>query len=392
MSDFNLHNADCLDIMETIEDNSVDAVITDPPYELGFMGKSWDSTGIAYNVDLWKDCLRVLKPGGYLLAFGGARTYHRLACAIEDAGFEIRDQVLWLYGSGFPKGRNIGKAADKILGNDGKVGKGKSEWEGWNTNLKPAHEPICMARKPISEKTIARNCLKWGVGAINVDGCRVPLNGEKMSNGYAKSIKNSAISTHEGWTGPWMKDKNYHADKIKKATEKANECGRYPANLIHDGSDCVKEIFPETSKARKTKKTDNRYSASRYFYCAKASKKERNQGLEEMPTRLYGQSGGAQRAIKNNKTEYLQDNIGLNKIKKAKNIHPTVKPLALMKHLVTMISREKHTVLDPFMGSGTTGKACMELGRNFIGIEVNEDYYNIAKKRIDKENNKLNLF
>jgi len=191
---------DCLEKLKELEDNSVDSIVTDPPYELGFMGKSWDSTGIANNVDMWKECLRVLKPGAYLLAFSGTRTYHRMAVAIEDAGFELRDMIEWVYGSGFPKSWNIGKAVDKLQGNERKVvgtkkgqgnipndrgnwglkpnedvvmDKGTSEWEGWGTALKPAHEPICMARKPLSEKTVAENCLKWGTGGINIDESRV---------------------------------------------------------------------------------------------------------------------------------------------------------------------------------------------------------------------------
>jgi hypothetical protein len=194
---------DCLIKLKELDDNSVDSIVTDPPYELGFMGKSWDNTGIANNVDMWKECLRVLKPGGHLLSFGGTRTYHRMACAIEDAGFEVRDMIEWVYGSGFPKSLNIGKAVDKLQGNEretvgehpnpagNKAGgnslnmsavgmpetailtKGTSEWEGWGTALKPAHEPICMARKPLAEKTVAENCLKWGTGGINIDESRV---------------------------------------------------------------------------------------------------------------------------------------------------------------------------------------------------------------------------
>ncbi|HHW90957.1 MAG TPA: site-specific DNA-methyltransferase, partial [Clostridiales bacterium] len=203
---------DCLEGMKLLDDNSVDSIVTDPPYELGFMGKKWDSTGVAYNVELWKECLRVLKPGGHLLAFGGTRTYHRMTCAIEDAGFEIRDCIQWLYGSGFPKSHDISKAIDKKLGAERKVIARKKklqsygyegnnvyggdvdrggiqeitapatpeaqEWEGWGTHLKPANEPIVLARKPISEKTIADNVLKWGTGGINIDDCRIELQEE----------------------------------------------------------------------------------------------------------------------------------------------------------------------------------------------------------------------
>ena len=217
-------HGDCLEKLKELKENSVDSIVTDPPYELGFMGKSWDSTGIANNVEMWKECLRVLKPGGHLLAFSGTRTYHRMASAIEDAGFEVRDMIEWVYGSGFPKSLNIGKAVDKLQGNerevigkqtniankgnnnDGRynwntenqkridsidITKGTSEWEGWGTALKPAHEPICMARKPLSEKSVAENCLKWGTGGINIDESRVESNEETrrakggwQDNGY----------------------------------------------------------------------------------------------------------------------------------------------------------------------------------------------------------------
>ena len=239
-------HGDCLEVLMTLEDNSIDSIVTDPPYELGFMGKSWDSTGIAYNVELWKECLRVLKPGGHLLAFGGTRTYHRMACAIEDAGFEIRDCIQWLYGSGFPKSLDVSKAIDKKLGaerktvglkpytNDGSI-RGNSynkggyervqlpitapatpeakQWEGWGTALKPANEPIVLARKPLSEKTIAENVMKWGTGGLNIEGCRIPtednLNGGRYSdnkgeitcNVYSPAINKRSKSDYKQPTG-----------------------------------------------------------------------------------------------------------------------------------------------------------------------------------------------
>jgi len=196
-----LINGDCLEELKKLKENSVDAVVTDPPYELGFMCKAWDSTGIAYRKDLWREVLRVLKPGGHLLSFGGSRTYHRMACAIEDAGFEIRDQIMWVYGSGFPKSLNIGKAVTKTMGDeDGKV------WEGYGTALKPAHEPIVLARKPLSEKTVAENCLKWGVGGLAIDECRVGtetirINGGGVHNFFPnKAVNPPTLSTmaHKG--------------------------------------------------------------------------------------------------------------------------------------------------------------------------------------------------
>ena len=270
---------DCLDKLKELEDNSIDSIVTDPPYELGFMGKSWDSTGIANNKDMWAECLRVLKPGGHLLAFSGTRTYHRMASAIEDAGFEVRDMIEWVYGSGFPKSLNIGKAVDKLQGNERvvvgtqmlggnaaqstkekggtyasntnavgvkpievKLTKGTSEWEGWGTALKPSHEPICMARKPLSEKTVAENCLKWGTGGINIDESRVEAKDIKELEVARCNFEKNQTHKHTN-TG-----QNFLACKELKAT---HNVGRFPANLIHDGSEEVRECFPEmkTGKA-----------------------------------------------------------------------------------------------------------------------------------------------
>jgi site-specific DNA-methyltransferase (adenine-specific) len=241
--------------MSEMADNSIDAVVTDPPYELGFMGKSWDASGIAYNTEVWRQCLRILKPGGHLLAFGGSRTYHRLACAIEDAGFDIRDQIMWVYGSGFPKSMNIGKAIDKASGATrnvvgvGKSGKNRNvlnaanypdtfggdyeiteaatqeakQWEGWGTALKPAHEPICMARKPLSEKSVAENVLKWGTGGINIDASRIETNGENFDDVKARPI-------HKLTNG----GKSYNNAATDKALENLKTLGRFPANIILD--------------------------------------------------------------------------------------------------------------------------------------------------------------
>ena len=343
---------DCLEVMKLIPDNSVDSIVTDPPYELGFMGKSWDSTGIANSIELWRQCLRVLKPGGYLLSFSATRTYHRMASAIEDAGFEIRDMIEWVYGSGFPKSLNIGKAVDKLQGNKREVfkyehwgrqnrsyqpsgnpfnfdknkvklvqykSKGNSPWEGWGTALKPAHEPICMARKPISEKNIAENVLKWGTGGINIDDCRIPLKGERQPTGSGKPSKNGVtynLAIKSGGNGG----------------NRTPQQGRWPVNFIHDGSEEVLELFPET----------NSNSPARFFYCAKASRKERGEN----------------------------------------NNHPTVKPLALMQYLVRLVTPPNGIVLDPFVGSGTTCMAAKKIGRDFIGIEKEPDYVAIAEARI----------
>jgi site-specific DNA-methyltransferase (adenine-specific) len=267
---FNLFKGDSRQVLPLMKDNSIDSVVCDPPYELGFMGKSWDSTGVANDVNLWKEVLRVLKPGGHLLSFGGSRTYHRMAVAIEDAGFEIRDQIMWVYGSGFPKSLNIGKQLD--------------EWKGWGTALKPAHEPIVLARKPV-EGTVANNVLTFGVGGINIDGTRVGSQGG--------STRGDKPSTHLSPSGAF----NTGHDILKL------NAGRFPANFIHDGSDEVVELFPDTkgkigmsqqastrglyeggTSFGDTKISDgisDSGSAARFFYCAKASKRDRNEGCDE---------------------------------------------------------------------------------------------------------------
>lgn len=396
---------DCKTKLKELEDNSIDAIVTDPPYELGFMGKDWDNTGIANDTEMWRECLRVLKPGGYLLSFSGTRTYHRMAVAIEGAGFEIRDMIAWVYGSGFPKSHNIGKAVDKLQGNEikstyqpnyknNKYGKGlgggttdntpsNNEWNGWGTALKPALEPITVARKPLSEKSVAENCLKWGVGGINIDGCRVGI--DKDDDIHAKNPHTVHIKSNLEFTSS-----NGEAYKVPT--------GRFPANLIHDGSDEVVGLFPQTGKGNggsaynyAGKEYDNKDtsmfngdkpqapsnfndsgSASRFFYCAKASKRERNIGCE-----------GLEESIVNDGRETDIDNAFQRGITLRKNTHPTVKPLALMEYLVKLVSREGQVVLDPFMGSGTTGMACKKLDREFIGIEMMEEYMEIAKARIE---------
>lgn len=413
-----LRKGDCKEVLKSLPDNSVDSIVTDPPYELGFMGKSWDSTGIANDATMWAECLRVLKPGGHLLAFSGTRTYHRMASAIEDAGFEVRDMIEWVYGSGFPKSLNIGKAVDKLRGNERDVvgsyivpdikgdaygtmnekqggsyknievnlTKGTSEYEGWGTQLKPAHEPICMARKPLSEKSIAENCLKWGTGGINIDASRV-------SGEYKWRASDSKID----------------GDIFKQGSfgEKPNELGRFPANLIHDGSDEVVACFPETKsgKDRNPAKVSasgftgngirteavnygGEGSAARFFksiiYQAKASKAERNKGCDGLEEKQFGFSGGANGAINREENYEEAQGIGLNRVGNMKNNHPTVKPIKLMEYLITMVTPENGTVLEPFMGSGTTGVAAVNLNRSFIGIEMDEHYFEIAENRINE--------
>jgi site-specific DNA-methyltransferase (adenine-specific) len=315
--EYKLILGDCLDKIKELEDNSIDSIVTDSPYGISFLGNKWDYD--VPSVEIWKECFRVLKPGAHILSFSSPRTYHRMAVNVEDAGFEIRDQILWLYGSGFPKSHN----------------------------LKPAHEPIVMARKPISEKTIQKNVDMHGTGAINIEDCRV---GNEEIN----------INKLEGWSGfGEHKNPNYVSEK---------SFGRYPANLIHDGSEIVSEIFPQTKSSIPSEKnkgggdfpTDNKIklglkklqrtgfqdsgSAARYFYVAKPSKSDKEEG----------------------------------------NTHPTIKPTELMRYLCRLITPKNGTILDPFCGSGSTGKAAMLEGFNFIGIELMEEYLEIAEKRIKK--------
>ena len=400
-----LFHGDCLKVLPTLEENSVDSIVTDPPYELGFMGKKWDATGVAFNVDVWREAYRVLKPGGHLLAFSGSRTYHRMAVAIEDAGFEIRDQIMWVYGSGFPKSMAIDKQLDKQLGverevvgrnpnsrenstkdntlfESGTVGKTDyitkpsseeaKKWEGWGTALKPAHEPIVLARKPL-EGTVVNNILKHGVGGINIDDSRVP--GEEIP-----------INKLEMWSG--------FGEKVKPEYEQEmNNKGRFPANLIHDGSEEVTELFPRAKggaypanrgKAVSTtfasgQETEGGFramgddgSAARFFYCAKANKRDRNDGLD-----------GFEVKRPDTRTKTGMGTFDEKGVAAQSNHHPTVKPIALMQYLVRLITPPTGIVLDPFMGSGSTGKACMYEGFGFIGIDQSEEYVKISQARID---------
>tara|TARA_R110002012_G_scaffold105270_1_gene246101 strand:- start:131 stop:1273 length:1143 start_codon:yes stop_codon:yes gene_type:complete len=371
-----LHLGDCLGVLEFYPDNYFHSIVTDPPYGLSFMGKKWDYQ--VPSIEIWKECFRVLKPGGHLLSFSSARTYHRMVVNVEDAGFEIRDQIMWVYGSGFPKNHNVGKSVDKLLGNerevvgtnpnhrktdalyelgfqggkgDGQLTKGNSEWEGWGTALKPAHEPIVLARKPISEKTIAANVLKWGTGAINIDKSRV-------------GTEPVTINTFDNGAKPF-------GDAVGEPFTSRQSEGRFPANFIHDGSQEVLDLFPDNAGNGWKKNYgeenykgmnydsstnqcafgggftgDNTYcdsgSAARFFYCAKTGKKERG----------------------------------------TDNNHPTVKPQALMTYLCGLITPPGGTILDPFMGSGSTGLAAVSNDFAFVGIELDKDYLEIATHRI----------
>lgn len=376
---YKIINDSMLNLDKHIENESIDAIITDPPYELNFMNKSWDNTGIAFQKETWEKCFNALKSGGYLLAFGGSRTYHRICCAIEDAGFEIRDCIMWIYGSGFPKSMNIGLAIDKKNGVESKVvGEGKSgvssrayqseetttagayeikqatnQWNGWGTCLKPAFEPIIVARKPF-KGSLVDNVIQYGVGGLNIDECRV---GDEVI-----SIHNAPKGTFAG--GEYGRGSDTSSYRDSK--------GRFPANLIltYDEND-----FNEVCGGFPNEKGN---SASRYFYCAKASKKDRDEGLDEFENTVV--NDGRNKPI---------DNAFQRGETPRKNIHPTVKPTELMQYLVRLVAPKGATILDVFMGSGSTGKAVMYENKerdakyNFIGFELNEEYCKIAEARIE---------
>lgn len=415
-----LHHGDCLDVLKTLPENSVDSIITDPPYGLskapdmaevlthwlngddyehkgnGFMGKSWDS--FVPGPSVWRECFRVLKPGGHLLSFFGARTYDLGTIAIRLAGFEIRDQIMWVYGSGFPKSHNISKAIDKgqgveptivghssngIMGGSGEFTSGNphsagyksefdltvptselaKEWEGWGTALKPAHEPICMARKPFSGQ-VAANVIKHGTGAINIDACRI---GNETRFNPPSHNKPGGNSLHMSVSG------------MPEGAEGSEVSGRWPANFCHDGSFTVTKHFPQSSstgnrseESRNAKVSGTKFlmdnhqsreytdsgSVARYFYCAKTSKIDREEGVSSFSD------------------------------SRSKNNHPTVKPTSLMAWLCLLVTPPGGTILDPFMGSGSTGKAAAIHDFDFIGIEKEADYLSIARQRIEFKRDK----
>jgi DNA modification methylase len=517
--DIELKLGDCLDVLKTIPDNSIDSVVTDPPYGLEFMGKEWDTfkqgriaeykeggkidleqiesrkgkggAGPSYTnraaakcrkcgkqrwsgspckceepdfeidnstqhtfqsfTEAWaRECYRVLKPGGHLLAFGGSRMYHRLACGVEDAGFEIRDQIMWVYGSGFPKSHNIGKAIDAniktgksnpksinqsemsktdgdvvtvIQPNNGILGEKREviknigasleteqakNWEGWGTALKPAHEPIVMARKPLSEKSIAENVLKHGTGGINIDGSRIVT--DEDTSRKKSPLKPNSISYVR-------KDEPLFGGE-------GHEAGRFPANIIFDEE--AGQLLDEQSGVSKSgtgKKYEPQYKdtseiygkydklqvssfndkggASRFFYCPKASKKDRDEGLDNFEEKSQRVTSGGTRDFNARCANCGKKFIGSptticdcdnpvtdNQVFKKKNNHPTVKPTDLMRYLINLITPPNGTILDPFMGSGSTGKAAVRCGVNFIGIEKEQEYMDIAKARIEHEKNK----
>jgi site-specific DNA-methyltransferase (adenine-specific) len=413
---------DCRERLKELPDNSVDSVVCDPPYHLvsqdkrdhrraspsekqrqkiaatkGFMGQTWDGGDVAFQPETWAEVWRVLKPGGHLVAFSGTRTYHRMTVAIEDAGFEIRDMIAWHYGSGFPKSHDISKAIDRAAGaerevvgiNEAAVARQNKrptnatqctksapetvgiitapatdaarEWEGWGTALKPATEPICLARKPLSERSIAANVLRWGTGGLNIDGARIPhqtVNGGNLADNthLRKSIRGGAGFRPGEGTGEATRE------------EVPSQFGRWPANLCHDGSDEVVAGFPAEAGGAKDVREErgarpggfanigadkgspvpcgptyvDSGSAARFFYCAKATTEERGEG----------------------------------------NNHPTVKPVSLMRWLIRLVTPKGGTVLDPFMGSGSTGLAAQDEQFSFIGCEMSPEYAAIAERRM----------
>ncbi len=456
----------CLDTLKRLADDSIDSIVTDPPYELGFMGKSWDNSGVAYQVSLWQECLRVLKPGGHLLAFGGTRTYHRMAVAIEDAGFEIRDSIHWTYGSGFPKSLDVSKAIDKAAkaerkdedwknnnygGGNGKcptcnkwyvsgnpckcvreeakpITKEAKQWQGWGTALKPSHEPIVLARKPFIG-TVAENVLQHSTGGINIDGTRIGTDGG-IKDSYGKGFLIGGIAVEDLKRAAKNNERTPNGELAKTVYERylkslntkveSVQTGRFPANTLlthnHDCQDtctpnCPIELFPNSkgmatqnsganiniyggNSFNKSKTTfpekrigfNDDGSASRFFhnsqwtpadditpfiYQAKAGKKERNAGLDELPMIKGGSMKGE---------ETRPDRPTNHPIRQ--NFHPTVKPIELMRYLIKLITPPKGTVLDPFLGSGTTAVAAILDGFEWKGCEMTEDYLPIIKGRV----------
>ena len=420
-----IHHGDCIETMNAMPPESVDAIVTDPPYGLGFMGKKWD--GLPPSLEWAEACYRVLKPGGHIAAFGGTRTWHRLAVAIEDAGFEMRDSLAWLYGSGFPKSHDVSKAIDKLAGAErevvgvvkrapGAIGSKSrvaygyrptvrdtttanitapatpeaAEWDGWGTALKPAFEPIVLARKPLAEKTVARNVLAHGTGAINIDGCRIEGEADRPmprtpSGGILRldgchTVDELRALAEAGEKTPTGRDARKtlarheaYSARREEGGEKATNTGRWPANVLldHHAAAWVDEqsgtLKTGAKKAHHQRHTvggnglthgrmegvtgpeseANEGGASRFFYSAKAPKSERPN------------VDGVQ--------------------------HPTVKPLAIMRWLIRLVTPPGGTVLDPFAGSGTTIEAALIEGFNPVGIEMETDYLPLIRHRIDRQ-------
>lgn len=427
-----LYLGDNLEVLKTLEANSIDAVVTDPPYGWRFMGKAWDGADIEKTFirdktigtdnkttigmaagkyeqscsanqsfqlfsETWaREVFRVLKPGGHMLVFCGPRTYHRMASGVEDAGFEIRDQLQWIFGSGFPKSHDVSKGIDKSAGAERKefvvdrdflrrnpgykldgidrkkeysgtefkegldaakrfapMTDAAKQWQGWGTALKPANEPIVLARKPLSESTVAKNVERWGVGALNIEASRIGFANEAD----AKAGRSERASASKGFQAYAETEHN-----ALVRSDRSHIQGRWPANVLFDEEVIAGQEW------------------SKFFYVAKTSKRERNAGLEGMPAKLNDfqreTSGLASTLIDGVRQK---GNCG----QPNQNHHPTVKPIKLMEYLCRLIAPPNGIVLDPFMGSGSTGCAAVQNGYEFIGIELDKDYFAIAEKRIE---------
>lgn len=350
MTHIDLRLGDCRELITTLADNSVHSIITDPPYEICMMGRSWDKTGIAYDISLWKECLRVLKPGGHLLSFSHSRTYHMMTCAIEDAGFEIRDQIMWVYAQGMPK----------------------------SGTLKPCHEPICVARKQFKGSAKAR-MEQDGIGSYNIERCRVPVINEQdladFENNHRVTERLPADRAGESlglFEGGWK----------QRVGEAVIPQGRYPGNIITDGSECVCDLFPD-SKGQQGNVTGNEPSAK--------TLNTFGEFLSRTPSSARGDVGSAARFF--NTCEFSAEDYEIAErvlfYKKARgkekgdgNNHISVKPTSLMRHLIRLVTPVGGTTLDIFMGSGSTGVAAKEEGMSFTGFENELESFNIAQRRI----------
>lgn len=348
---FALIEGDAVEALRRFGANRFDSVVTDPPYELGFMGKKWDSTGIAHSVDLWREVLRVLKPGAHLLAFGGTRTYHRMACAIEDAGFEVRDSLHWFYGTGFPKSLNLG--------------------EGRGTALKPAHEPIVLARKPLIG-TVAVNLAAHGTGALNIDATRIEADSASSFDlGSGKALGSTDLGR---WPANVLLDESAAAE-LDAQTEHLRVGG-----TLKGGEGRERAIVSPLDLGPRTPWVPYGDSggASRFFYVAKPGGAERDQGCESLPER----TGGEATDREDGSAGVANPRAGAGRGGGRRNYHPTVKPVELMRYLVKLITPPGGNVLDPFTGSGTTGMAALLEGRGFCGIEREPEFVEISKLRI----------